>query len=138
MGGRGSRSASGGRVSVMSMTDEQLSRALDRVDKEMESLSKIMQATASDAIGFNQGIPGSSQSKADEYRATQKKYQALQGGRTKIINEQARRKQGSGSAEPRRKFVNSFGEATTRSITSSTYERAMKRLDKQVLRNMGY
>lgn len=35
------------------------------------------------------------------------------------------------------KFVNSFGEATKRNITSSTYERAMKRTEKDVLRNMG-
>lgn len=34
-------------------------------------------------------------------------------------------------------FVNSFGEATTREITSSTYQRNQKRMEDAVLRNMG-
>lgn len=39
--------------------------------------------------------------------------------------------------QPHRTFVNSYGEATTRYITSSTYERAQKRLMKQVESIMG-
>lgn len=34
--------------------------------------------------------------------------------------------------------VNGYGERTSRYITSGTYERAMKRQEKAVLRNMGY
>ena len=33
-------------------------------------------------------------------------------------------------------FVNNFGEATTRYVTSTTYEKAQKRLEKQVLNNL--
>lgn len=35
-------------------------------------------------------------------------------------------------------FVNSFGEATSRKITSQTYENAMRRQEKDVLKNMGF
>ena len=34
-------------------------------------------------------------------------------------------------------FVNSYGEATKREITASTYNRSQKRLENQVLRNLG-
>ena len=34
-------------------------------------------------------------------------------------------------------FVNSYGEATKREITSSTYRRQQKRLEKSVRRNLG-
>ncbi|MGN0363683.1 MAG: hypothetical protein ACI4ET_12670 [Bilifractor sp.] len=36
-----------------------------------------------------------------------------------------------------KKFVNGYGEATHREITSSTYERAMKRTQKDIERRMG-
>ncbi|MGL6200596.1 MAG: hypothetical protein ACRC3H_16830 [Lachnospiraceae bacterium] len=41
------------------------------------------------------------------------------------------------AVEQQKTFVNGFGEATTREITSSTYERAQKRLDKKILSFMG-
>lgn len=41
-------------------------------------------------------------------------------------------------SRPQKSGVNSFGEATRRVITTSTYERAMKRTEKAALRNMGY
>ena len=37
-----------------------------------------------------------------------------------------------------RTFVNSFGEATKRNITTTTYEKRQKRIERAVLRNMGY
>ncbi len=35
------------------------------------------------------------------------------------------------------KFVNSFGKATTREITSGTYQRTQKKITQDVLHNMG-
>lgn len=35
-------------------------------------------------------------------------------------------------------FVNSYGEATKREITTSTYKRQQSRVQKQIRRNMGY
>lgn len=46
----------------------------------------------------------------------------------------AAEKQGSAS----KTFVNSYGKATTRGISATSYEGAQKRQQKAVLRNMGY
>ena len=35
-------------------------------------------------------------------------------------------------------FTNGFGEATSREITSASYKRAQKRMEKDILGNMGY
>lgn len=37
----------------------------------------------------------------------------------------------------KKRFVNSFGEATKREITTSTYKRAMRRQEKEILRFLG-
>ena len=39
--------------------------------------------------------------------------------------------------KPAHTFVNGFEEATSRKISTQTYERAQRRLEKDVLRNMG-
>lgn len=41
-------------------------------------------------------------------------------------------------ATAKKTFVNSFGEATSRDITSASYKRALKRTEKAVLKNLGY
>ena len=41
------------------------------------------------------------------------------------------------SRPERRRFINDFGEATTREITTAIYERTQKRQEQAVLRNMG-
>lgn len=40
--------------------------------------------------------------------------------------------------EDKKTFINSYGEATKREITTSTYNRTQNRMKKQVLRNMGF
>lgn len=40
-------------------------------------------------------------------------------------------------AEARKTFVNSFGEATKREITSKSYKTSQKRIERDVLRNLG-
>ena len=51
-------------------------------------------------------------------------------------NEMAKRKKPD--EKKQKTFVNSFGEATTREITSASYTRAQRRMEKDILRNMGY
>lgn len=41
------------------------------------------------------------------------------------------------SPPDKKKFVNSFGEATDREITSSAYQQAMKRQEKEILQFLG-
>lgn len=40
-------------------------------------------------------------------------------------------------AETKKPFVNSFGEATKRPITNATYEKAQKKLSKQIMKYIG-
>ena len=41
-------------------------------------------------------------------------------------------------AERHKTFINGFGEATDKYITTASYERAERRITRDVLRNMGY
>ena len=40
--------------------------------------------------------------------------------------------------EKNNSFVNAYGEATKREITNATYKRQQSKIQKQVLRNLGY
>lgn len=54
------------------------------------------------------------------------------------LEEKERGKRKSSSSNNSKTFVNSYGEATTRNITTTTYEKQLKRRERQVLRSMGY
>lgn len=133
MGGRGSgsmsavREAKGRAASVRAKSDEQ----------SLEQMGRIMQKTARDHVAYMQGVPGASKFKSDAYTAVLPQYQKL---RSRV--EQRRVAQAAKAVKkqdrPPKTFVNSFGEATTKEITSAAYKRAQNRLDKAVLRNMGY
>ena len=135
MGGRGSRSASGG-ASLQKMSYSQLGSELKRVDSRMGELGKTMERKAAGHMAFVNGMPGASAADSRTYRSAQREYQKLQGDRAKIIDEMAK-KRPKEKARPKT-FVNSFGEATTREITSAAYKRAQRRMERDILRNMEY
>ena len=138
MGGRGASSASSGvgNRSLSEMSYSQLGSELKKIEAKMDGLRETMERTAGAHVGFMTGMPGSSESDSKKYRSAQREFQAMQGARSKVIDEMAKKKPKE-KARPKT-FVNGFGEATTREITSASYQRAQKRLDKAVLRNMGY
>ena len=51
--------------------------------------------------------------------------------------EEERKKRTSKNDNASKTFVNSYGEATNREITSSTYRRQQKRMERAVRRNLG-
>lgn len=111
-----------------SLTDRQLASEIDR-------LGKVMEETAQAHVAYLQRR-GGSKADSDRYRKAQARYSELQ-------NESMRRLQANAArntAKPKsaHTFVNGFGEATSRKISTQTYERAQRRLEKDVLRNMGY
>ena len=70
-----------------------------------------------------------------------KEYYATKSKRDKVVSDlskaykadaEARSRQAKSEPAEKKKFVNGYGEATDREITSSTYERAQKRLMKSV------
>lgn len=125
------RKPAGGR----SLTDRQLTSEIDR-------LSKVMEETAQAHVAYLQRR-GGSKADSDRYRKAQARYSELQNERMRRLQANAARKAATNTAKPKsaHTFVNGFGEATHRYITTTTYERALKRTEKDVqkrLRNMGY
>lgn len=140
MGGRGSISASG-KSSKARGNGAELS--LKEIDLRMAKLADTMDKTAVGHTGYLNGTPSGSASDHRRYVAAQREYQRLQGERGRAIDKMtkekqasAKKKQASGSAG--KTFVNSFGEATTREITTLAYKRAQRRNERDVLRHMGY
>lgn len=131
-------SVSGGHVAKMS--DGQLDSQLKSVNANMEKVSDVMLKTADGHTGYLQGSPFGNKADHEAYVKAFKEYGLLREQRDAILSEQARRNHERAMAQPlkAKTFVNSFGEATTRYITSASYERAQKRMDKDVLRIMGY
>lgn len=133
MGGRGSRSASGG-ASLQKMSYSQLGSELKRVDSRMGELGKTMERKAAGHMAFVNEMPGASAADSRAYRSAQREYQKLQGDRAKIIDEMAK-KRPKEKARPKT-FVNGFGEATDREITSASYKRWLKRNEREIMSRM--
>lgn len=84
----------------------------------------------------------------DKYENERKQYYAIMKERNKYRNELAislfdkNKNREIENAEKNNKFenpkINGYGEATSRYITSSTYERAMKRQEKEVVQFLRY
>lgn len=133
MGGRGARSKSSkAGVGVRSLTDKRLASEIDR-------LGKVMEETAQAHVAYLQRR-GGSKADSDRYRKAQARYSELQNESMRRLKANSARNAAASTAKPKpaRTFVNSFGEATRRYVTTGTYERARKRAEKDVLRNMGY
>lgn len=143
MGGRGSSSRSYKNAAtspIAKMSDRRLDSEIKAVEASMEKLSRVMAESSYGHTGYLQGAPFGSKAEHKAYVEAFDKYSSLRARRSVIIDEQAKRKHKRAAAEPRepKTFVNSFGEAAARYVTTPGYERAQKRLDKAVLRNMGY
>ena len=54
-----------------------------------------------------------------------------------IENAKAKQRETQRKTETKKPFVNSFGEATKRTITNATYEKAQKKLSKQMMKYIG-
>ena len=113
---------------VSSLTDRQLTSEIDR-------LGKVMEKTAQAHVAYLQRR-GGSKADSDRYRKAQARYSELQNESMRRLQVNAARK--TAKPKPARTFVNGYGEATSRKISTQTYERAQRRLEKDVLRNMGY
>lgn len=100
----------------------------NRIKKLSSENEKIYQQHGS-AIGLPQ-----------KYYSNLKTIQGLRQKRSAEVNklvEQRQRQAQSNGNTSNRTFVNSFGEATTRNITSSSYNRAQASINRAVLRNLG-
>ncbi len=149
MGGRGASSGStaqgGGASKIASttpqkLTDSQLDKAISHTDTQMKRASdrldelseKITEARMSPRSGRTERVDKA----MSDYNEGSKIFNELRDRKSALENEKAKRKRGS-QASAGKVFVNSYGEATRRNITNQTYERAQRRLERDVARFLG-
>lgn len=114
------------------MTHEQIKDAIRAIDADIKK-----RVDAMNQIEWNGMVGGSPEHK--EWLGLLKTNQELQKRRGNLQLElDDRWRKEHPYTPPTKVFVNGYGEATRRHITSPTYERALKRQEKAVLRNMGY
>lgn len=72
----------------------------------------------------------------EQYYVLLRKRQSIEAELRPLRNERSRLRR-EAQNDSSSAFVNSYGEATKREITSATYQRSLNRIEKAVLRNMG-
>ena len=107
-------------------TDEGLAVLEEKIyqqEQKMDKLAKYATPASYDAR------------KAEEYYKEKSELDKLRQQYNEMLDAAAAKR--PESRPERRRFINDFGEATTREITTATYERAQKRQEQAVLRNKG-
>lgn len=79
------------------------------------------------------------QAKSAKYYKYKNEFNEVRRERNDLQNKisQTRREARENEAKAKKKFVNSFGEATKRNITNATYEKAQRKLVKDIMRFIG-
>ena len=140
MGGRGtsSMSASGRGITTSApngLTDSQLSGAIQaarsQMDEVAERLNQLSYRIDEARMSQREGRTERVESAQRAYNEGSELYNQLRDRLGALEDEQLRRRQASQSASSRT-FVNSYGEATRRNITSQSYESAQRRLNQRV------
>ena len=123
------------------MTDRQLNSSISSTRNEMDKVGarmeqaahKIESAQASSREGRQERV-----SKARrEYNSLSDRYNGLRDRLTKLESERDKRASSITTGNQSRVRVNSFGEATTRYITSPSYERAQRSQEKRIRSLLG-
>nr|DAE22798.1 MAG TPA: hypothetical protein [Siphoviridae sp. ct2hZ16] len=125
MGGRGSGSGrSGGSANIGALKEKEKS-----LDSRIDKLNKKLADYASKNPAWN--MP-------DRYYDVLRKRQALESKRRLITNKIVTASRNVTAEKTNGKtFVNSFGEATKREITTSTYKSSQTKLSKEIMRFIG-
>lgn len=125
MGGRGSGSGRGGSSASIGTLKERKKSLNSQIDK----LNKRLADYASKNPAWN--MPSG-------YYDVQRKKQALESKRRSITNKIVTASRNVTAEKTNGKtFVNSFGEATKREITTSTYKRSQARLSEEMMGFVG-
>lgn len=129
MGGRGSSSSiSKGNTNIQKGV-KQINNITDEMKKAEQDMEKY--------VAYTSGLPEyNDETKREKYYEAQRKYNEL---RKQLWEQQDKTaKQEVENVKKTKQFINADGEATKRKITTTTYEKAMKKLEKQVQKNMGW
>lgn len=145
MGGRGA--SSGGKKGISKtatttpakLTDSQLDSAISHTDAQLKrassKLDELSEKITDARMSPRQGRTERVEKAMGEYNEGSKIFNELRERKSALENERLKRKRNQATAQ--KKFVNSYGEATKRNITNQTYERAQRRLEKEVASFLG-
>ena len=135
MGGRGSSSSisAGGGGNFQTQDLKKMSTdQLKKLDNQFNAAIQAQESIKTEELGKREN-PWDTPSKK-YYKAQEKKVE-LQDAQRNVVEEIVRRKSEEAKKQKNTKtFVNSFGEATKREITSATYKRWQKKLEKRFMR----
>lgn len=117
------------------MSDVQLTGAIQTTRQQMDDVGErldqlsflIDEARMSPREGRTERVESAQRA----YNEGSELYNRLRDRLGALEDEQSRRRQARQTA-PRRTFVNSYGEATRRNITSQSYESAQRRLNQRI------
>ncbi len=121
------------------MSDQQISDRIAQIDKEAEPIVETMYRFGGLSSSYLNGAPWATKADHETYVAARDKWQKLQYERGELVSEKSRRSVIEARKNPPKRtktFVNGFGEATSRYVTSAAYERAMKRNEKEIQSRM--
>jgi chaperonin cofactor prefoldin len=137
MGGRGASSGTGGGT-------RSLNKAIDTAEARVKSLqskeTKLGSKMAEYAEYASPSYTGKDkQAKSAKYYKYQREFNAVRRERNDLQNKisKTKREARENEAKAKKKFVNSFGEATKRNITTANYENAQRKLAKDIMRFIG-
>lgn len=120
-------------IAITAQTVNQLSQAqLNKLDKNYIQQENLISNRLSTIASSNPAYD-----MPQEYYDIKKEQQAVQAEHRIITREIAKRKKRT-EKTTQKTFVNSYGEATTREITTATYKRAQKRARKQIENIMSF
>lgn len=111
---------------------------LNKLDKQFKDSINIVSDKLPKLVSSpSASNPSGTQSK--EYYDARNKLTELRNSHSKVIQEIARRKSEKAKKDDsgEKRFVNSYGEATKRDISTATYDMLQKKLGKQMMRFIG-
>ena len=115
------------------MTDDELKNLDNQFKNSIDVVNNELMRLVNNP---SQNNPTGTQSK--EYYNARNQLTDLRNSHRKVIDEIVKRKsEKSKNTVTNKTFVNSYGEATTRDITTSTYKQLQRKLNKQIMRFIG-
>ena len=119
-GGRGASSGRAGGVGNIATLESQYNKLLEK----QASLGRTMFL----------GTDSENAKARKQWNTNDKKLRRM---KTNIETAKAKQREAQRKTETKKPFINGFGEATKRYVTSTTYERAKKRQSKEIMKFIG-
>ena len=126
----------GKRTSVLVVSQEDLSKMTDDELKNLDNQFK----TSIDVMNneLTRLVNNTTGTQSKEYYDARNQLTDLRNSHRKVIDEIVKRKsEKSKNTATNKTFVNSYGEATTRDVSTSTYKQLQRKLNKQIMKFIG-